>query len=161
MIWVFATNSDILIILSLQPNVANLWYFKLLIVLDQLIKVWNIIGLHNRIAKIKLIEFLTLWQRLNSFMKHSKNVCAIEHFNSFNKRIKENVIKYKISILRGIYFSLTWNVGFIYKQNVKKIINCFGEQWLCFFKGTKKYLMIWHGDASVDKTESQKEIVNT
>ena len=28
-IWVFATNSDILIPLSLQPNGVNLWYFRL------------------------------------------------------------------------------------------------------------------------------------
>ena len=65
-IWVFATNSDILIPLSLQPNVVNFWHFKLLIVLDQIMIVWNIKGLHNWIAKIWVV--MSLWQILNSFV---------------------------------------------------------------------------------------------
>ena len=40
--WVFATNSDFLIPISLKPNVVNLWYFKLILFdLTELI-VWNI-----------------------------------------------------------------------------------------------------------------------
>ena len=43
----FATNSDFLISKSLQPNsikfnVVDLWYFKLWIMLNQIISVWNI-----------------------------------------------------------------------------------------------------------------------
>ena len=34
--WVFATNSDFLIAISLQPNFVNLRYFKLWIMLDQI-----------------------------------------------------------------------------------------------------------------------------
>ena len=36
-IWVFVTNSYFLILISLQPNVLNLRYFKLWIQLDQII----------------------------------------------------------------------------------------------------------------------------
>jgi len=35
--WVFATNSDFLIPKTLQPNVADLKYFKLWILFDQII----------------------------------------------------------------------------------------------------------------------------
>ena len=35
--WVFVTNSDFLIPISLQPNVVDLRYFKLWILLDQII----------------------------------------------------------------------------------------------------------------------------
>ena len=51
--WVFATNSDFLITISLEQNVANLRYFKLWILLDQIIWVWNIKGLLN--SKINLL----------------------------------------------------------------------------------------------------------
>jgi len=34
--WVFATNSDFIITISLEPNVADLRYFKLWILLDQI-----------------------------------------------------------------------------------------------------------------------------
>ena len=35
--WFFATNSDFLIPKSLQPNVVDPWYFKLWIMLEQII----------------------------------------------------------------------------------------------------------------------------
>ena len=55
--WVFATNSDFLITISLEPNVADLRYFKLWILLDQIIWVWNIKGLqHFKSSSSKDIE---------------------------------------------------------------------------------------------------------
>jgi len=39
--WVFASNSDILIPSFLKHNVVELRYFKLGIMLDKIIKVWN------------------------------------------------------------------------------------------------------------------------
>ena len=66
--WVFATNSDFLITISLEPNVVDLRYFKLWILLDQIIWVWNIIkGLQHRVLKILRFKYLILLQRLNSF----------------------------------------------------------------------------------------------
>ena len=50
--WVFATNSDVLIPVSLQPNVVDLRNFKLGIMLDLINCVWNIKGLHHHFAKI-------------------------------------------------------------------------------------------------------------
>ena len=47
--WIFATNSNFLFPISLQPNFR---YFKLWILLDQIIKVWDIKGLHYQVAKI-------------------------------------------------------------------------------------------------------------
>ena len=41
-----------LIPVSLQPNVGDLRYFKLWIVLDQIIQVWNIKGFHHQIETI-------------------------------------------------------------------------------------------------------------
>ena len=37
------------------------------ILLDQIIKVWNIKGLHHQVAKIKEVENSSLWQILNPF----------------------------------------------------------------------------------------------
>ena len=65
--WVFATNSDFLITISLEPNVADLRYFKLWILLDQIIWVWNIKGLQHWVLKILRFKYLILFQRLNSF----------------------------------------------------------------------------------------------
>ena len=45
-------NSDFLMPISLQRNVVNLRYFKLWILLDPIILVWNIKGLHHLVAKI-------------------------------------------------------------------------------------------------------------
>ena len=42
--WVFASNSGFLIAISSQPKVAYLRYFKLWILLNQLVQVWNIKG---------------------------------------------------------------------------------------------------------------------
>ena len=61
------TNSDFLIPISLQHNVADLKYFKLWILLDQLIYIRNNKGLHLRVAKIYRLKNSSLWQRLNFF----------------------------------------------------------------------------------------------
>ena len=66
--WVFATNSDFLITISLEPNVVDLNYFKLWILLDQIIWVWNIKGLQHRVLKILRFKYLNLFRRLNSFL---------------------------------------------------------------------------------------------
>ena len=65
--WVFATNSDFLISISLQPNAVDLRYFKLLILINKITKVWNIKGFHHKVAKILESEYFSLWQKLNSF----------------------------------------------------------------------------------------------
>ena len=67
---VLASNSDFLIPLSLKPNVGDFKHFKLWILLYPIIKVWNIKGWHHQVAKIKGFENLSLWQRLNSFVRY-------------------------------------------------------------------------------------------
>ena len=62
-----ATNSDFLITISLETNVAYLRYFKLWILLDQIIWVLNVKGLHHRVLKILRFKYLILFQSLNSF----------------------------------------------------------------------------------------------
>ena len=47
--WVFDTNSDFLIPISLQPNVVDLRYFKLWILLHQIILVWNIKSIQHQV----------------------------------------------------------------------------------------------------------------
>ena len=65
--WVFVTNSDFIITKSLEPNVTDLRYFKLWILLNQIIGVWNIKGLQHRVLKILGFKYLILLHRLNSF----------------------------------------------------------------------------------------------
>ena len=67
--WVFAPNSDFLITISLEPIIADIRYFKLWILLDQIIWVWNIKGLQHRVLKILRFKCFILFQRLNSFSK--------------------------------------------------------------------------------------------
>ena len=67
--WVFVTNSYFLITMSLEPNVADFRYFKLWILLDQTIFVWNIKGLQHGALKILRFKYLIWFQRLNSFRK--------------------------------------------------------------------------------------------
>ena len=47
--------------------VLDLGYFKLWILLDKIIKGWNIKGLYQQVAKIIGVIILCLWQTLNSF----------------------------------------------------------------------------------------------
>ena len=63
----FVTNLNFRIPISLQLKGVNLWFFKLsLFNLTESI-VLNIKGLQHKVAKIKGLENMTLWQRLNSF----------------------------------------------------------------------------------------------
>ena len=61
----FAKKSDSLIILSFQPNVVDLGYLKLWILLDQIFQIKYI--KQRQVAKIYEFWNLSLWQRLNSF----------------------------------------------------------------------------------------------
>ena len=42
--------------LTLWPNVVDLWYFQLWILLDQIIYVWTIKGVHPHVAKNSLFN---------------------------------------------------------------------------------------------------------
>ena len=68
--WVFGTNWNFLITISLQPDDVNLWYFKLtLFDLSEFIA-WNIKGLRHWVATILKLENQSLWQKLNSFISY-------------------------------------------------------------------------------------------
>ena len=64
--WVFDTNSDFIIPISLQPIVVDLRYFKIWILLHQIILVWNIKSLQHQFPKIGIrkFEFVTKAQFL-------------------------------------------------------------------------------------------------
>ncbi len=53
----------------MEQNVADLRYFKLWILLDQIIWVWNIKCSQHRVLKILRFKCFILFQRLNSFSK--------------------------------------------------------------------------------------------
>ena len=48
---------------------CNPKYFKLWIMLDQIILVWNIKGLHHQVVNIYEIQNLSSWQKLNSLIE--------------------------------------------------------------------------------------------
>ena len=79
--WVFDTNSDFIITLSLEPNVADLRYFKIWILLNQIIWIWNIKGLKSRVLKILRFKYLILFKRLNSFVTKlvTMDICAFSY----------------------------------------------------------------------------------
>ena len=63
-----ATNSDFLITIYLEPNVVDLRYFKLWILLDQTFWILNIKGLQVYNIRFQRFECWSLWQWLNSFI---------------------------------------------------------------------------------------------
>ena len=84
--WVFATNSNFIIPIPVQPYGVNSWYFKLrLFDLTEFI-LWNIQGLRHWVAKIKELKTHSLLQRLNSFsgtQKSLRNLSFIYEPNIF------------------------------------------------------------------------------
>ena len=90
--WVLVTNSDFLYTLYLGIGNPMSFYFKLLIMLDQKISVWNIKGLPHQIATIKVLENLTWWEKL-SFFKISWFFCKHKLLHCFFiKYLKSNPI---------------------------------------------------------------------
>ena len=73
----------------MEPNVADLRYIKLWILLDQIIWVWNIIGLH---IEILMFKYLILLQRLNSFRENFALTISRNFF--FANRLKQNFAKF-------------------------------------------------------------------
>ena len=67
--WVFVTNSDFLIPISLIFNARDLRYFKLWNILDQIIIFRNNKCQHHQVAKIKRFENQNLWLKFSSFGK--------------------------------------------------------------------------------------------
>ena len=96
--WVFATNSNFPIVITLQPNVVDLRYFKLWILLDQIIQVWNIKGLQYLVAGILRLEIWVCVKNSNPLFKSWKKL----HISSVTKGKKDakntNVIFPPISI---------------------------------------------------------------
>ena len=63
--WVFATNSEFIIPISLEPNVANLWYFKLILFYLAEFIAWNVVWsliIRHWNPKILGLEKHSLWQ---------------------------------------------------------------------------------------------------
>ena len=83
--WVFATNSYFIITISLEPNVADLRYFKLWILLDKIVWFWNIKGLQHRVLKLMRFKYLILFQRLNCFEISFLNCKEIFFDDDLNK----------------------------------------------------------------------------
>jgi len=77
----------------MQPDGVNLWYFKLRLFNKTGFIVLNIKGLQHWTAKIKEIENLSLWQRLNSFTWNNvftsiKITLLFSMLNNFPNKIK-------------------------------------------------------------------------
>ena len=62
---VFATNSNFLIPISLQPNGVHRWYFKLRLFDVTKFIVWNIKGLRHQELSYKKVENQSLCRKLN------------------------------------------------------------------------------------------------
>ena len=111
---VIATNSDFLITISLEPNVADLRYFKLWILLDQIIWVWNIKGLQHQVLKILRFKYLILFQSLNSFKTrfHALLLCILLCEIGYSRPHWGNLMK------RFTYFSSFQNVSVEYFREI-------------------------------------------
>ena len=73
-----AINSDFLILISLQPNLVNLRYFKLWILLVKIFSVWNIKGLIHSVAQIWGFKIWVCVKNAIPFKRHKKGVSCVE-----------------------------------------------------------------------------------
>ena len=55
--------------------------------LDQIIKIWNSKSLHQQVAEIYVLEHLSLWQRLNSFVLIQSYLVEHGHVDVVSKNI--------------------------------------------------------------------------
>ena len=90
--WVFHTN-NVLIPKSLQPNVVDLRYFKLLVLLYQIVNVWKIKGLQDHVAKIyigigklKFVAKIQLIYKLRMSIKFYIHIQNVSLQKVLNKR---------------------------------------------------------------------------
>ena len=131
--WVFVTNFDFLITISLEPNVVDLRYFKLWILLNQIIRVWNIRGSQHPVLKILGFKYLILLQRFNSFkqVKQFKHLNFWFHWNPLFVRVKPNK-NMKLSNMK------------IFVQTQKGLRNSQQRWWIETFKTDRYTLENWN-----------------
>ena len=86
-------------------------YFKLWILLDQIIWVWNIKGLQHRVLKILKFKYLILFQRLNFFKNlvtnkiPDKNYMKLESSQELKKKLS---VYHKLKRSNLYFFSMSW-----------------------------------------------------
>jgi len=90
--WVFATNSDILITTSLQPNVLDLRFFKFWILLDQIFKFCNIKDKLQLAYKDK--EDQKIWVLANDSIPSVKD--NSNYINDFNCSERNDTIEREV-----------------------------------------------------------------
>ena len=73
----------------LNPNVVDLRYFKLWLLLYQIIKVWNVIGLHNLVVDIQVLEN---WDLLQDSIPLSKWFKINQYYFPNRKKSQKYVI---------------------------------------------------------------------
>ncbi len=88
--WVFATNSEFIIPISLEPNVANLWYFKL----------WS-----NKIHSLKYLRFTTLESKDIGF--RNAEFVAKTQFLWFSEEKKINCLQWFMKVFQSL--RLVWS----------------------------------------------------
>ena len=88
----------------MDSNVVSFWNFKLWLLLDQKIQVWNVKGLRHWVPKILGLENQSLWQRVNSFL-------LIIFFSVWARDLK-NSGKYGSGRSCRWVLSTTWAFGF-------------------------------------------------
>ena len=108
---VYKGNESLPQTISLEPNVADLRYFKLWILLDQIIWVWNIKDLQHRVLKILKFKYLILFQRLNFFKNlvtnkiPDKNYMKLESSQELKKKLS---VYHKLKRSNLYFFSMLW-----------------------------------------------------
>ena len=133
-------NSDFLITISLEPNVVDLRYFKLYILLDQIIKIWLCTWLSR--YRDRQFEFVTkaqiLWesltlQRLWTWIKwpslftvifvYLKNI-SVNEING----LKGTIVNWTCSRLKRCCFNHFWHLSnvlikhiIMMNKNIKKL----------------------------------------
>ena len=68
--WIFATNSDVIILISLQPDVEDLGYFKIWILLDHIVYAWNIQDFNSQGSQRYRIYKIGDGGKLSSFINY-------------------------------------------------------------------------------------------
>ena len=124
-------NYDFLVSISVQPNVVDFRYFKLWMLLDKIIKVWNIKGLHYQGPNVVNLTYDAELLTADSKLKVKKGFELMIH----------NILFYVVSWIESksaIYCRLQCIVKYAYHC----IILYFRMRWFKFSKSLNENLRI-------------------
>ena len=102
----------------MEPNLVDLWYFKLWIMLDPKVKVWNIILIFLRFSSFFIVfhrfsSFLTFFFKWRFNWNVAVPLCNFRHILRRGSWMKTQIFKFLMQKMKAIFW-LVWFWNFYY-----------------------------------------------